>query len=334
MNKVDVLSHLRIELALIDVSLDDLVSASRELVVFGSRACGCSTMDSDWDLLLIDGPRIRIAGMDIVNKSPSDPSSWKEFLSSELASHIKHFGIWAKGSGHWTRDVELDGTAYREKVHKVSRQMGRLSDDRTQLIPLLLKKWNTLVRRDIQRLDRLTKRVPTPASQQLDREYHSDPKIIAKIKQSQNSSRYRQFARLISEYERWFSKHESILCSEHAELKYKISDSTPLLRRIHPRQIVEVQDGFRPSPSAFTPDANGMLRFFIETRFGNQNALQGSRLFSLASIEAGHIRKLGLELNPDQKENDCAVALVTGKVSKFASREMAKLSTWKVLKCS
>jgi predicted nucleotidyltransferase len=147
---------------------------SSEIVLFGSWASGSNRLSSDIDLLCVDFPRrIKTARLDLINY-PSTFISSRSWLTSELANHIAHYGIWIKGDGHWRTEAHITEDTIFKKREQVWVRMARLlctlrnapdSQRTRELIRL---------RRDIQRLFLLSVRKPTPSANILDEMWKND----------------------------------------------------------------------------------------------------------------------------------------------------------------
>src|SRR5205814_271061 len=101
--------------------LNELVSEACEVVVFGSRAAGVHSSDSDLDLLVVTPHKRRVfaSGLDCVLVAPEeiDDSFW---LGSELASHVAEYGHWIKGAEKWRHKVQISNRAIFRKRERVS----------------------------------------------------------------------------------------------------------------------------------------------------------------------------------------------------------------------
>src|SRR5687767_14264120 len=85
---------------LISVGLDPtpLFRQASEIIVFGSRAVGVHSRDSDLDVLVVGGVgKLKGKGLDMIRVAP-DHVKTPEWLESELAAHVASYGVWLSGS--------------------------------------------------------------------------------------------------------------------------------------------------------------------------------------------------------------------------------------------
>ena len=119
----------------------DVAKTSSEIVIFGSYAVGCESMDSDIDVLFVgEGKRIKTRKLDFIwiNPKKLQQRSW---LGSELANHIANYGVWAKGSGQWRGNVFVSEASVLKKKESIY----------VRLIHLYLKR-NSLSHNSLKRL--------------------------------------------------------------------------------------------------------------------------------------------------------------------------------------
>ena len=161
--------HLDRALRGVGLSWQHLVAHAGELVLFGSRACGCASARSDWDLLCIgDGTSRRTRSIDILWLSSDFVRShaWK---ASELAGHIAAYGRWLHGQPSWQAELRSDMTeASQAKTARIARRMHALERAWNQLsAPYRQKHWVRL-RRDLQRHALIMEGQAVPPSAWLD----------------------------------------------------------------------------------------------------------------------------------------------------------------------
>jgi hypothetical protein len=140
-----------------------------ELVLFGSRACGCASVRSDWDLLCIgDGITRRTPSIDVLWLSRDFVRShaWK---ASELAAHIAVYGRWLHGQPSWQAELRSGvNEAFQAKTARIARRIQALERVWNQLsTPYRQKHWVRL-RRDLQRHALLREGQAVPPSAWLD----------------------------------------------------------------------------------------------------------------------------------------------------------------------
>lgn len=133
-------------------SWEELRDTSREIVLFGSRACGCARPDSDWDLLCVGvGQRHKSAGIDLLWVTPESvqADAWRE---SELAGHIGEHGRWLHGQPGW-QPVIVPGPsrATQRKSRRIEQVHNSLRQTWHRLAPPYRAKYGVRLRRDLQR---------------------------------------------------------------------------------------------------------------------------------------------------------------------------------------
>jgi hypothetical protein len=113
------------------------------------------------------GQAERWRDLDLVVVSPERVHS-AEWLGSELASHVAHYGVWLKGAGAWREEVRISRRAIERKVHRLHLKASthaRLfsgSNSRRAL------KHRAGLRRDLQRLEAMLRDEPVPPTPMLD----------------------------------------------------------------------------------------------------------------------------------------------------------------------
>lgn len=161
--------HLDRALRGVGLSWQHLELHADELVLFGSRACGCASVRSDWDLLCIgDGITRRTRSIDVLWLSRDFVRShaWK---TSELAGHIAVYGRWFHGQPSWQAEPLGDvSEATQGKTARIARRIQALERVWNRLsTPYRQKHWARL-RRDLQRHGLLREGQAVPPSAWLD----------------------------------------------------------------------------------------------------------------------------------------------------------------------
>lgn len=148
----------------------ELFAHAAEVILFGSRAAGCARQDSDWDVLVIGGPRLRGRHTGLLDLVWVQSASG-HWLGTDLAIHAAHFGRWLHGEGDWRHRVRFDLAAVTKEavLQRDLRQLvaywNRLSEHRR--LPHARR-----VRRNAQRLMMLRRSVPVPPTAWLDRQWN------------------------------------------------------------------------------------------------------------------------------------------------------------------
>ena len=147
--QLGVIARSRVERA--GISWSELESQATHIVIFGSFALSGATASSDLDILCVGkGKRIRSPELHLIWISPQRTTS-REWLTSELATHVATYGKWIKGENTWA----LFKTP---SEHALSRKKQRIY----QRTLALFRHWNDLgshyqyrhllnLRRDLQR---------------------------------------------------------------------------------------------------------------------------------------------------------------------------------------
>jgi hypothetical protein len=145
-----------------------LERGSTAIALFGSRADGCERPSSDWDLLCIGNGRSRkLDDLDLVWVG-SHEAAGEAWLSGDLAGHVAVHGVWLHGVPSWRlADVRFDAAA-SSKERKLACRLRSLTQAWDLLGPAYQHKHATRLRRDVQRLDLLHRRVAVPPTAHLD----------------------------------------------------------------------------------------------------------------------------------------------------------------------
>jgi predicted nucleotidyltransferase len=185
--KVDPLtiSHVTARLAKSErLSWDALVEQASEVVVFGSRASGLQRRESDLDVLCIgSGKRLKTTRLDVIWKTVEEVES-ERWLSSELAGHIGAFGLWLRGSGQWKGELRPGSRAIDHKRKRILALVEGLHAHWNRLDPDFHRKYLTVIRHDVQRLECLAAGLPVPPTPLLDKNWMSGSSCFADFERS------------------------------------------------------------------------------------------------------------------------------------------------------
>lgn len=137
---------------------------AREIIVFGSRAAGIQSPNSDLDILYVgDIPlsRVKSPQLDLLWLRPEvvDSEKWR---GSELAGHIAAYGRWLHGPGDWRTEVFSGALAVQRKQRQLEDRMQAFLASWDDLAPPYRYRLFTLIRRDLQRLELLCQGRPVP----------------------------------------------------------------------------------------------------------------------------------------------------------------------------
>jgi hypothetical protein len=160
-----------------NTSLEALLRSSDEVIVFGSRAAGLATVDSDWDVLVVgtNATAVHSKYLDLVVVDPAK-AMMEEWLGSELASHVARHGVWLKGAGAWRALVRVSPTVVSKKAARLRRQVETFGKLFERSESAREGKHRTLLRRSLQRLHRMQLNEPVPPTLVLDEEWESLPR--------------------------------------------------------------------------------------------------------------------------------------------------------------
>lgn len=140
-----------------------------EVIVFGSMAVGLDRADSDVDVMCFGGPESKLKTdlLDLI-VFPQRATRSPAWLRSELAFHVRHYGVWIKGTPDWIDRAQIGQQAIGEKRRRVEAFMRHLPDSWSRLDEGFRIKYSIKVRREAQRLLLLSRRVPVPPTRMLD----------------------------------------------------------------------------------------------------------------------------------------------------------------------
>jgi hypothetical protein len=161
-------------LAVAGLGFSELRRLARGVAVFGSRAAGCATSASDWDVLCVGAGRSRkVRGLDLVWVEPGMLES-SEWLGGDLAGHIAAYGVWLDGAPAWEVGAVDFATAASRKETRLFRSLRALAPAWNMLGPAYRAKHATLLRRDVQRWRVLQNSLPIPPSAVLDGRFRAE----------------------------------------------------------------------------------------------------------------------------------------------------------------
>ncbi len=148
-----------------------LLESASEIIVFGSRAAGIEGHDSDLDVLCSGrGPRLKTLALDLL-WVPEHSMCDEDWLGSELATHIAQFGICIKGQATWPSLVHFGARATKRKLSRISSLLTAVSGGWSRLHPVFRTRYQTTIRREIQRYGHLVEHKAVPPTPLLDREW-------------------------------------------------------------------------------------------------------------------------------------------------------------------
>lgn len=181
---------LQERLVAIGWSWEMLLERCHQVILFGSRAANMHRPTSDHDLLCIGRGEARITpAVDMVWISV-ERLEGSEWLGSELAQHVAHYGCWLSGENTWGSAVFSSERAILQKADQIKARVHALIPRWDRLLPPYHRKYSRLVRRDLQRLQLLAEGKAVPPSPALDSEWseqtvlaawaraHVDPSLI------------------------------------------------------------------------------------------------------------------------------------------------------------
>lgn len=157
-------------------SLASLCGRAEALLLFGSRAAGCSGADSDWDLMCVGDARTqRAQRLDLVWVTPGrlSSASWQR---GELAGHVARWGMLLWGAAPWLDAVRarwfspgVGVAAAARKRRLINGQVSGLSRVWAHLDTTHRHDQFTALRRELQRFDALSRGQPVSPTAHLDR---------------------------------------------------------------------------------------------------------------------------------------------------------------------
>ncbi len=112
-----------------DLDWSHLRKSAKQIILFGSYACGTHTSESDVDLLCVGhGRRLKRRALHLlwVDESTLRDPKW---LGSELAWHVSRCGIWLKGANDWARLAIPSTEAVQRKRKRILTRAEGLDTD-------------------------------------------------------------------------------------------------------------------------------------------------------------------------------------------------------------
>lgn len=157
----------------IGLSWDSLRHASREIVLFGSRAANLAHAGSDWDVLCVGHGRTRrTRHIDLLWVTPEELCS-EEWLSSELAGHVATHGRWLAGEPSWLAQVRSGTRAQVQKRRWLVHRLDAWERSWPSMSPRLRRRYARMLRQNLQRYELLLQGRAVPPTPVLDRNWHS-----------------------------------------------------------------------------------------------------------------------------------------------------------------
>lgn len=147
---------------------DELSKATKCVVLFGSRALQVGSTRSDYDVLCVgNGRSRRTKEIDLlwVSEHYLESDDW---FGSEIACHIKEFGICLAGSNDWINHVALSEVAVRKKLDQIEHHLCTLKRRWNCLLPAYRQRQWGLLRRNFQRFALLSDGKAIPPTPILD----------------------------------------------------------------------------------------------------------------------------------------------------------------------
>lgn len=166
----------------------DWIRDAEEIVLFGSMAAGVSRPTSDLDVLIVSPitKSLKTKSLDIVGISRKTRES-EEWTSSELASHIKRYGVWFRGTSEWTQYAHLGHQAIGIKARRISAFANSLPRSWLKLDEVFKQKYSIKLRRETQRLLLLERQIAIPPTRLLDEDwltlYGSGSLVLDRLKE-------------------------------------------------------------------------------------------------------------------------------------------------------
>lgn len=129
MSDLSIVRNAQMQCERAGLELGRLVRRGAEVWLFGSRAGGCSRVDSDWDVLILDDEpvpaRRRVGRLDIVTVTRAHAlGAWR---GSELAVHVARYGLALGSKMDWNLEVDVLAAAARKRnvVEARALRLGR-----------------------------------------------------------------------------------------------------------------------------------------------------------------------------------------------------------------
>jgi hypothetical protein len=153
------------------LSWAELEDRASEVVLFGSRASGVATAESDWDLLLVGrGRSLHTDAVDLI-WVPPDRLCDPQWLGSELANHVVAYGVWLHGRGWWREYVFAAPGEIKRKQAALQFQLAELRHVWLAMLPGAQARHLRRLRRGMQRLRMLRSGLTVPPTAFLDQSW-------------------------------------------------------------------------------------------------------------------------------------------------------------------
>ncbi len=148
-----------------------LTSAS-QVVFFGSFAAGVESNSSDLDVFCVGESRahFKTPRIEVLILPEYDLYS-DVWLGSELANHIRAYGIPLTGQPEWFDRAQVSPAACERKERRINAYVRSLEFHWSNLTVKARSRYQTKLRREFQRLKLLRSGEPVPATQLLDLEF-------------------------------------------------------------------------------------------------------------------------------------------------------------------
>jgi predicted nucleotidyltransferase len=152
----------------VGVDWDQISRDAIDIVVFGSRAAEVNSENSDLDVLIVGdrSARTKKRGLDLVFVVPT-----VDWLSTELAAHICRYGVPLLGEAEWRSRAALTETAAIKKQRRLESLLSATRRAWLRLDRGFQAKYQTTVRRELQRLFLLRRGIAVPPTPVLDSEW-------------------------------------------------------------------------------------------------------------------------------------------------------------------
>ena len=129
----------------------ELDRSASQIILFGSYALSANTRKSDLDVLCIGtGKRYKSSKLHVI-WIPEHRTRSKQWLGSELATHIATYGIWIKGKNDWAFQTKPSRDTIEKKRKNILSRLDAVERHWDDLLPKFQAGQMTRLRRDLQR---------------------------------------------------------------------------------------------------------------------------------------------------------------------------------------
>ena len=192
----DLWEELKIRIKRSELEPEQLIREASSIVVFGSRAARVESPWSDMDVLFVGaGERKKTKSLDLLWRTESELNS--EWLGSELATHIAEYGVPLMGQMDWAAHVYFGEAAREYKRRRIASILAHVSLGWARLHLSFRKRYQTTVRRELQRFTLLATQVPIPPTPNLDSEWRLNPKLTCLLDKGWTLDQIPVFERLL-----------------------------------------------------------------------------------------------------------------------------------------